>query len=104
MRRKWLWFLPIGVAAIALFIFIGGTVVQLLWNWLLPSLFGWPSVSFWQAVGILALSRILFGRWGGGGRGGHRWSSEEKDRFRQRIRERWAQKYGASAPAQNTPE
>jgi hypothetical protein len=52
-----------------------------LWNWLLPSLFGWREVTFWQAVGVLALSRILFGNWGG--RGGPR------GRFRGRMNERW---------------
>ena len=43
------------------FIAVGGVVVLQLWNWLLPPLFGVPEVSFWQALGILALSRILFG-------------------------------------------
>ena len=47
-----------------LFIAIGGWVVMQLWNWLLPTLFGWPQVTFWQALGILALSRILFGGFG----------------------------------------
>jgi RNA polymerase sigma factor (sigma-70 family) len=43
----------------------GGTIVRLLWNWLLPPLFGWPEVTFWQALGLLALCRILFGGFGG---------------------------------------
>ena len=94
MRRKWIFMIPIGIAAIIMFIFIGGTAVQLLWNWLLPPLFGWKELSFWQALGMLALCRILFG--GVGGRGGHRgrwhsdnWTPEEKARFRARMRERW---------------
>ena len=53
-----------GLIAITLFIFLGGKVVQLLWNWLMPMLFGLREVTFWQAVGILALSRILFGGFG----------------------------------------
>ena len=57
-----------GIIAITLFIFLGGKVVQLLWNWLMPMLFGLREVTFWQAVGILALSRILFGGLGIGGR------------------------------------
>ena len=36
-------------------------MVRLLWNWLLPSLFGWRLITFWQALGILVLCRILFG-------------------------------------------
>ncbi len=38
-------------------------VVMLLWNWLLPALFGFHSINFAQAMGILVLSKILFGGW-----------------------------------------
>ena len=94
MRRKWILMIPIGIAAVALFTFIGGTAVQLLSNWLLPPLFGWRELTFWQALGMLALCRILFG--GVGGRG-HRkgrwhnenWTPEEKARFKAKIRARW---------------
>ena len=40
-----------------------------LWNWLLPPLFGWRTLGFWQALGLLALCRILFGGLGGHGPG-----------------------------------
>ena len=50
-----------GILAIALFITIGGEIVMHLWNWLLPALFGWREITFWQALGILVLCRILFG-------------------------------------------
>jgi len=103
MRRKWFLMIPIGIAAIVLITFLGGTVVKLLWNWLLPPLlFGWPELTFWRALGLLALCRILFG--GVGGRGGGRgrwhhdnWTPEEKARFRARMRERWGM-------GGNTPE
>lgn len=58
---KLIFLVPIGLAAITLFVFLGGQIVRLLWNGLLPPLFGWPEVTFWQAVGLLALCRILFG-------------------------------------------
>ena len=58
---------PAGDSGDALFIVIGGEVVMHLWNWLLPPLFGWRQITFWQALGLLALCRILFG--GIGGRG-----------------------------------
>jgi hypothetical protein len=66
MRRKWrlAFIAPLAVLAIALFIAIGGELVLQLWNWLLPPLFGWSQITFWQAIGILALSRILFGGFG----------------------------------------
>jgi hypothetical protein len=53
--------------AIALFAWIFGEVVMHLWNWLLPMLFGWRQISFWQALGLLILCRILFGGFGGHG-------------------------------------
>jgi hypothetical protein len=79
MRKKWIF--AAAPVAIAVFIAIGGEVVMHLWNWLLPALFGWPQITFWQALGLLALCRILFG--GFGGRGFHRSS------FRRRMAERW---------------
>jgi len=42
---------------------VGEAVLQL-WNWLLPSIFGWRQITYWQAVGILVLCRILFGKFG----------------------------------------
>jgi hypothetical protein len=43
-----------------------GAIVISLWNWLTPELFGWHAISFWQAVGLLVLSKILLGGWRGG--------------------------------------
>jgi hypothetical protein len=96
MRRRWIFVIPAAIAGILLFMALGGLVVQQLWNWLLPSLFGWPALTFWQALGLLALSRILFGRTGGRGFGrpfarrhmAARWgrmSPEERERFRQGL-------------------
>ena len=100
--KKMIFFAPLAILGIAVFIAIGGEVVLHLWNWLLPSLFGWRLITFWQAVGILALCRILFGGFGRhhGGHSGFRrrmWmhercrhmSPEERERFRQGIREGW---------------
>jgi hypothetical protein len=100
MRRKLLWIVPAAIAGLVLFIVIGGTAVQLLWNWLMPAVFGWREVTFWQALGLLALCRILFGGLGGG-RGGtrHRWTPEEKARFRQRVQERWGRRPEAETTA-----
>jgi hypothetical protein len=38
-----------------------GALVMLLWNALLPGLFGLPVLNYWQAAGILLLVRILSG-------------------------------------------
>lgn len=98
-KRKLMFFAPMAIIGVVLFLFLGGSVVQMLWNWLLPSLFGWHEVTFWQALGILALCRILFGGFGrhGGYRGHSRMSSEERDRFRHRVRERFG--FGGSPSA-----
>ena len=68
----------IGLLALAFFSFI----VMSLWNWLMPALFGWHLITFWQALGILVLSKILFG----GFRGGH----GSRRYWRHRMMERWA--------------
>ncbi len=108
MRRKWVFIAPLAILGLLLFVAIGGELVKFLWNWLLPPLFGWRQVTFWEALGILLLCRILFGGFGlhGSGRSNvrrrgiadrvadrvaERWevmTTEERERFRQRMRER----------------
>jgi hypothetical protein len=80
-RKRWIVWAPLAILAMLLFVALGGEVVQQLWNWLLPALFGWRQITFWQALGMLALCRILFG--GFGVQGGSR------SNFRRRMAERW---------------
>jgi len=103
MRPRWkklILMAPLAILGVLLFIAIGGGIVLSLWNWLLPPLFGWREITFWQALGLLALCRILFG--GSGGHGSvrsnvrrrmeercERMAPEERERFRQRMRERF---------------
>ena len=73
--------ISIGIAAaiaFVLFIFMGGFVVQWLWNWLVPDILALRRVTFWEALGLLALCRILFGGFSLGG--GHHRSSNEHGR------------------------
>lgn len=49
-------FIILGVGLLFLF----GFVVRLLWNWLMPELFGLKKVTYWQAWGLLLLCSILF--------------------------------------------
>ena len=62
-------------------------VVMLLWNWLMPAIFGLVSIHFWQALGILVLCRILFGSFGAERhlRHGHR----GRGHGRNHLREKW---------------
>jgi hypothetical protein len=91
--KKWYFIVPAVIVAapviIAIFAFVGGGVVMLLWNWLLPPLFGWPEISLLQGFGLLALTRILFGglsgRGGGPGAGRRGMTVEQRERFRRRM-------------------
>jgi hypothetical protein len=80
-RKRLIWLVPAAILGIVLFTFIGGEVVMRLWNWLLPMIFGWRQITFWQALGILLLCRILFGGLGHHGHG--------RSKFRRRMDERW---------------
>ena len=108
MRRgvKFAAFAIMAVAAVALF----SLLVMSLWNWLVPVLFGGPTLHFAQALGLLALSRILFGGLRGGGVGQRRhwrarmqerWqqlSPEERERYRERFAGRCGTRGGAASP------
>jgi hypothetical protein len=100
VRKKLIFIAPLAILGILLFIFIGGEIVLHLWNWLLPPLFGWRLITFWQALGLLVLCRILFGGlgWRGSGHSSFRhriderckqMTPEEREQFRQRMRERF---------------
>lgn len=62
-----------------------GYCTMLLWNALVPELFHGPVVTFWQAVGLLVLSHILFR-----GMGGHHGHGMNHDRWSRRFDEKLA--------------
>src|SRR5512140_23820 len=91
-----LMFAPLFIAGFALFVLL----VRLLWNWLMPPIFHLPAITYWQALGVLVLSKIIFGFGGGGGYSSRRmrrrvierWESmtpEEREKFRQGVRGTW---------------
>ena len=94
---KWYYIVPLAIVAapilIALFILVGGGIVMLLWNWLLPPLFDWPQITLLQGFGLLALCRILFGGFGGGSGGDQpkHISRKDRERFRERMRDRFCE-------------
>lgn len=65
MKAKGFKMVLFGIAILALFT----TVVMLLWNALIPAVFGLEAINFWQALGLFALARILFGGFGLFGKG-----------------------------------
>jgi hypothetical protein len=53
-----------GVVLAGFFALVLGFVVQWLWNWLIPDIFGLNPISYWQAFGLLFLAKLLFGGFG----------------------------------------
>jgi len=64
-----------------------GWVVMLLWNWLMPELFGLKRLDYWKAWGLLALCTILFKGFGSGGGNGRRSDRKRRRHLRRYIRE-----------------
>ena len=95
--KKLIWITPLAILGALGFAAVSAVIVLKLWNWLLPSLFGWREITFWQAVGILILTKILFGGFRGrthsnrrffGSGQWERMSPDEKEAFRERMRSR----------------
>ncbi|MBZ5561838.1 MAG: hypothetical protein LAP13_05395 [Acidobacteriia bacterium] len=84
MAKHWVRRIVKFVVLAALFVVVFSFVLMSLWNWLMPALFGWRVITYWQALGILVLSKILFGGFRGGP-GPSRWD------WRRRMMERWEQ-------------
>jgi len=94
--------------AIAFVVF--GLAVTHLWNHLMVSLFHFPTITFWQALGLMILARLLFGGFRGRPGGWHwrkhmmmRWDQmtpEQREKFREGMRSRW----GHSAPPASEPK
>ena len=117
--RKKMIFIPfLAVGALALISYI----VMLLWNNLLPDILHVTAITYWQAVGVFILAKILFG-FGGHGRAGAPWmrhkmerfknmSPEEQERFREQMRARcgkWGRNRGGfdwdqPKPAEEAPK
>src|SRR5271156_1258904 len=80
----------IGIMAVAAVVFIPafltlfGAGTMWLWNWLMPAIFKLPTISFWQAIGILVLSHMLFKGNQFGKKGGRHW---KKEKIRERMGE-----------------
>lgn len=107
---------------VAAFITLFSFIVMSLWNAILPEVLNVNTITFWQAMGILVLSKILFGGFGGGGWGHKRqewkrkmqekWQhmtpeerNQLKDRLQSRFGRRWCSPYDdkAEMPREETP-
>lgn len=81
-----------GIAFAIIFITAMSVLVFVLWNWLMPVIFGLPSITVFQAFGLLLLSKILF-------MGFHK-KSRSSDHWK--AREYWKKRFEAESPAAGT--
>jgi hypothetical protein len=113
MRGRWV-LRGLQIAAIAIMaLVVVSFVVMTLWNWLGPAVFGAHSISFWQAMGILGLSKLLFGGFRGRpGYGGwrqrvmarwERMTPEEREAFRRVMAGRCGYRRGAAEESGGAP-
>src|SRR5690349_1615707 len=83
MKRNWKRKIPFIILAVLAGIFVFTGIVMLLWNGILPAVLHVSSISFWQAMGILLLAKILFGGFRGRRHFGGGW------RWRKQMYRRW---------------
>jgi|SRR5215831_2268102 len=89
----------------ALFLgFLLGWIIQWLWNNTLVVMFGWPSISYWQAVGMFILAKIFFGFGHSGGKTKRKnVKAEEKEaKDTERVRQWWRSRMGMETPNEST--
>jgi hypothetical protein len=94
-------------------VFAFGAIVMLLWNALIPEIFHLSVITFWQALGLLVLSKILFSGFRGGGGFGHRgrWKDGLRQRWmtmtpeeREKFKQEWGHRCGRPFPYEPTQE
>src|SRR5436190_834636 len=99
---KKMFLIPLFIIGAIAVVFIIGTVVMWLWNILVPELFHGPAITYWQAIGLLVLSRILLGSFGKSYRSSHkrrwgRWKEKMESmnpEERAKMRELWRKRCG----------
>ena len=88
--KKWAKYVPLFIILFVVAVIAFSFVVMSLWNWLIPELFGGPMITMWQAIGLLVLSKILFGSFNHDHKNkcdrsnGH---TEWKEKFRDKFKE-----------------
>jgi hypothetical protein len=97
LREKIMWGILFGLLGVG-FLFLVGWIVMLLWNWLMPDIFGLPRLNYWKAWGLFILSCILFKNVGGGN------SESNNDRKRRRELRRHLQEEREWEPIQDKEE
>ncbi len=86
---RFIGFIILGAIGAAAFAFIFGYLIMLLWNWLMPMLFGLITITFWQAVGIAFLARLIFG----GAKHGHNQDRPTRDSSKRTFMRHWKKEH-----------
>ena len=105
----------VGLFVMAIIFFaVFGQAVHYLWNWLMPEIFGLHAITYWQAIGLIGLTWLLFGGFGWLGgprrrfRGGHfggrlrHMTPEQRERFFQTVLESLEPRGNAGAAPQES--
>jgi Ca2+/H+ antiporter, TMEM165/GDT1 family len=111
MSRRWV---ARGLKIVAIVTVVVGAlsfVAMSLWNELVPELFHGPVLGYWQAAGLLILSRILVGGLRAGGPHSGYWRQRMRERWermtpeeRARAREQWGSRCGTPPAADGASE
>lgn len=93
--RPWL-IIPLffgGIIIAIILAFIFGYFVMILWNWLMPVIFGLAKITFWQAWGLILLAHILF-KFNPihHAHKHHKYKHFDRDKFRERFKEKFSDK------------
>ncbi|PKD20702.1 hypothetical protein APR41_13600 [Salegentibacter salinarum] len=91
-RAKWV-LIPVTILLLVT------AIVMWLWNAILPEVLEVKTITYWQAMGILVLSKILFGGFGGCKKGNYTQRKNLREKFksmspeeREKFRKMWKQK------------
>jgi hypothetical protein len=104
MKRFWMRRVAgfIVLALLGITVFSG--IVMLLWNALMPAIFHLSAITWLQALGLLILSKILFGGFRGGGPR-HHWKDKMKQNWmkmtpeqKEKFRQEWMKRCGGRGP------
>ena len=101
-RKKLLFMIPLGLLGICIFLGVFGGAVMLLWNNVLAGVLHISTINFWQALGILVLSKILFGGFRGAHWRRHQWKQGMMERWntmtpeeREKFKQEWGNRCGS---------
>lgn len=100
MKKKSKGKIALIVLAVITMVLLVIAVVQYLWNWLMPDIFGLREITYWQAFGLFLLAKLFFGGKPGKprrfSRGCDADSGDQDDRSpedRDRLREEWKRRF-----------